>query len=108
MKKPSRKPHVNELTLLAWLKLNKIAYQGEHQFCPDRRWRADYALFDLKILIEIEGGLWVSGRHNRAPGMIADMEKYNWATMNGWKVLRYTPQNLLQAIRDIEKLRLKP
>ena len=103
MKKPSR-THINELSLVAWLKQNKIDYQPEYRFCPDRRWRFDYALLQQKIAIEVEGGVWISGRHSRGAGMIADMEKYNSATILGWRVLRYTPQELLRAMGDIKCL----
>ncbi len=63
----------------------------EHKFHKDRRWRMDYANLKLMIAVEIEGGLWIQGRHNRATGMINDMEKYNEATLAGWDVYRVTP-----------------
>jgi very-short-patch-repair endonuclease len=77
----------------------------EYKFCPTRRWRFDYAFVEEKIALEIEGGVWAYGRHNRASGYIKDMEKYNCATVMGWKVLRYTPQNLNDVIDDLEKLK---
>ena len=79
--------------------------ETEYKFCPTRRWKFDFAYPQDKIAIEIEGGLWIQGRHNRAPGMIKDMEKYNCATVMGWKVLRYTPQNLDDVIGDLQKLK---
>ncbi|MEG0899040.1 MAG: hypothetical protein RSF40_04935 [Oscillospiraceae bacterium] len=66
----------------------------EFRFHPTRRWRFDFAIPDLKIAIEQEGGLWVSGRHNRAFSMINDMVKYNTAASMGWLVLRFTPQDM--------------
>lgn len=66
----------------------------EFRFSKTRRWRFDYALPDYKIAIEVEGGIWKYGRHNRATGFIKDIEKYNEATLMGWKILRTTPQNL--------------
>ena len=60
----------------------------EYRFHPHRRWRADYALIDAKVLIELEGGLYGNGRHNRAAGYLADIEKYNAASMLGYVVLR--------------------
>ena len=56
--------------------------QSEFQFCPPRKWRADYAIQRLNkmknaytyVLVEIEGGLFMSGtgRHNRGAGMRND------------------------------------
>lgn len=62
----------------------------EHRFCPSRRWRFDYAIIDLKIAVEVDGAVWVGGRHNRAAGYVADMEKLNIAASMGWLVLRIT------------------
>lgn len=62
----------------------------EYRFAPPRRWRADFAFPELKILIECEGGGWVNGRHSRGAGFEADMEKYNAASMLGWTVLRFS------------------
>lgn len=62
----------------------------EHRFYPSRRWRFDYAIIDLKIAVEVDGAVWVGGRHNRAAGYVADMEKLNTAASMGWLVLRIT------------------
>jgi len=102
-KKP-RREHINERLLRQWLEMENIAYEREHVFCEGRRWRFDYALTKQKIAVEVEGGLWIQGRHNRAPGMIADMSKYNEAAILGWTVLRYTPQELNFAIRDLMRI----
>ena len=68
---------------------------AEYQFHPKRKWRFDYAIPAHKIAIEVEGGAWIDGRHNRASGFIKDMEKYNAAAVLGWRLLRVTPQQLL-------------
>lgn len=60
----------------------------EYKFHPHRRWRADYALVDAKVLIELEGGIYSNGRHSRAAGFLGDIEKYNAASMLGYVVLR--------------------
>ncbi len=70
---------------LKWLQIIK-----EHQFHPIRKWRFDYAIVELKIAVEVDGAVWVGGRHNRASGYIADMEKLNTAASMGWLVLRIT------------------
>ena len=62
----------------------------EHKFHPLRKWRFDYAIIELKIAVEVDGAVWVGGRHNRAAGYVADMEKLNTAASMGWLVLRIT------------------
>ncbi len=77
----------------------------EFKFCKDRKWRFDYAWPKFKIAVEQEGGIWIRGRHTRGSGYIKDMEKYNKAVMLGWKVLRYTPDQMLyEAINDLTVL----
>lgn len=66
------------------------APEFEYKFHPRRRWRADAAIPSLMVLIELEGGTWTNGRHNRALGYEADCEKYNAAALLGWFVLRFT------------------
>ncbi len=68
----------------------------EYAFAAElgRRFRFDFAWPDKKIYVEIEGGVWVSGRHNRAYGFIRDAEKYNLATLLGWRGLRFTTNDM--------------
>ena len=65
---------------------------AEHRFHPTRLWRFDYAIPSHRIAIEIDGGVWIEGRHNRPKGYIADLEKFNNAAALGWRVLKFTPQ----------------
>jgi very-short-patch-repair endonuclease len=62
----------------------------EYVFAPERKYRADFAFPDRKILIEIEGGTQGNGRHNRAVGYEADCRKYNLAAALGFMVFRFT------------------
>lgn len=64
----------------------------EYRFHPVRKWRFDYAFPEHKVAIEINGGVWKSGRHNRGQGYINDLEKLNNAAALGWLVLQFTPQ----------------
>lgn len=70
----------------------------EHVFHHTRRWRFDYAMPDIKVAIEIDGGVWRFGRHNRPEGYINDMEKLNTAASMGWLVLRFTTQDRLSSM----------
>jgi very-short-patch-repair endonuclease len=77
-----------EETLYMHMKMVGLSPEREYRFCPQRRWRFDFAFPDHKLGIEVEGGVWVQGRHTRGAGYTADLEKYNTATLMGWRVLR--------------------
>lgn len=72
----------------------KVECVKEHRFHPTRRWRFDYAIPAHMIAIEVEGGVWTGGRHTSPKGFLGDVEKYNTATVMGWRVLRTIPDQL--------------
>lgn len=79
----------------ALLKREKLPMpEAEYRFAAPRRWRFDYAWPDHRIALEVEGGVWTGGRHTRGKGFLGDMEKYNRAAVDGWRVLRTTPSGL--------------
>lgn len=71
----------------------------EYRFNNSRRWRIDWAWPHCKLAVEIEGGVWARGRHNRGKGFLADMEKYNELARLGWTLYRFTPQQKGEAER---------
>jgi hypothetical protein len=66
--------------------------EREYPFAKEirRKWLADLAYPELKILIEVEGGVFTQGRHTRGIGYSNDCIKYNAAQLLGYIVLRYT------------------
>ena len=64
------------------------APKRQYRFHPVRRWKADFAFLAQMLIVEVEGGIHVRGRHSRGAGMESDMEKYATAMMMGWRVLR--------------------
>jgi very-short-patch-repair endonuclease len=91
---------------LLLLKQNKLPKPiPEYKFCETRKWRFDFAFEKQKVAVEQEGAVWVRGRHTRGSGFVKDMEKYNAAALLGWRVLRYTPDQMFtEAIEDLKKI----
>ena len=80
-----------EQELLFHIKVLKIKQPvEEYTFAKPRRWRFDFAWVDEKIAAECEGGIYSRGRHVRPTGFINDCDKYNHATLLGWRVFRFT------------------
>jgi very-short-patch-repair endonuclease len=80
-------PGEEELAL--HLRAHGIAFEREVRFDPDRLWRFDFAIADT-VAIEVEGGTWIQGRHNRGSSIAADFRKYNRAAVLGYRLLRFT------------------
>jgi very-short-patch-repair endonuclease len=99
----------------------------EFKFNPKRKWKFDYYIPELKLGIEVEGGTYketwyrdkktgelkhhVGGRHNTGEGFLEDCEKYNSATVLGFKILRFPPDKLfsektLNEIKEIYRKQL--
>lgn len=83
-----------EATLAQHLRAHGVSFEQEFKFHPDRKWRADFHIIGHKLLVEVEGGIWSGGRHTRAKGYIGDMEKYNAAVALGYRVLRFSTEQV--------------
>jgi hypothetical protein len=79
-----------------WGDLSGPPLEKELKFHPVRKWRSDFAHMPSRTLIEIEGGIFMNGRHNRGAGFAADLEKYFTASLLGWRVVRLGPKELTE------------
>ena len=77
---------------------------AEWAFHSTRKWRFDYACPELKIAIEIDGGIFTRGRHSGGIGQKKDMEKMNAAAELGWFVFHFTPDEQYDHLGQIENL----
>ena len=71
---------------------------AEHRFHPVRKWRMDFAWPEQKLALEIQGGLFVKGRHSRGASMLKDYEKFNAAAGMGWRLLYAQPSDCHKAV----------
>jgi hypothetical protein len=81
-----------------------IPYVTEYRFHKVRKFRFDIAILEHKIAVEYEGIASDKSRHTSITGYTRDATKYNLATSEGWKVLRYTALNWKGAIADVETI----
>lgn len=70
-----------------------------------RDWRADFAVPDARLLIEIEGGAWSGGRHTRGGGFSSDLRKYDAAARLGWTIYRCDPA-MVRSGQAVETVRI--
>ena len=78
----------------------------EFRFHSRRRRRFDFARPRHKIAVEIDGGIYIRGRHVWGSGFKRDAEKDNDAVSAGWRVLHFTPRHVKSglAVQVIEGL----
>lgn len=67
---------------------------SEYVFAKPRRWRFDFAWIQHRVALEVEGGAWSKGAHGRGVHFLSDIDKYNTATLLGWRLLRCVPGRL--------------
>ena len=69
--------------------------EREYVFAPPRKWRFDFAWHMVnKVALEVDGGIWIRGGHNRGAQIKATWEKENEAQIMGWKILKCEPKDL--------------
>jgi very-short-patch-repair endonuclease len=73
---------------------------------PERRFRADFCWPEYGLIVEVQGGGWVGGRHHKAAGYMADCERLYEAMRRGWRVLYVVPDHIDsgEAIKWIREL----
>jgi len=79
--------------------------EREGRLIPGRRFRCDLYWPANRLVVEVDGGTFVQGRHSRGAGQAADAEKGNLLVLLGWRVLHVTTPHVRtgQAARWIEQ-----
>ena len=98
-KKPKmpRPKSIGEETFALHLRSAGIPFEREFRANPDRRWRWDFA-FVLPIggwiVVDIQGGSFVGGGHNRGEGYQKDIDKHNDAYLNNAIPIWFTTKDV--------------
>lgn len=80
-----------EVELLRQMKLAGLPEPvREYKAIPSRRFRWDMAWPESRLLVEVQGAVWVKGGHSTGGGINRDCEKSNLATLDGWRCLSFT------------------
>ena len=83
-----------------------VKYKKEYLAFKGRKFRFDWAVFldKCKVEIEYEGIYSEKSGHTTMSGFVSNLEKYNMATVNGWKILRYTAGNIENLANDLTNI----
>lgn len=66
-------------------------FERQHQFALPREWRIDFAWLDLRLAVEIQGGIWrkSGGAHSHPTNIVRNITKYNALAALGWRLLQF-------------------
>lgn len=81
-------------------------YERNYIFAPPRKFEIDFAWPELKLGVEIQGGVWRKGggAHTGGTAVERDSEKSCLAILNGWTVLPITEKMVPRAIEMLRQV----
>lgn len=75
---------------------------AERKMIPGRKFSCDLVWPTQLIVVEVNGGAFIGGRHSRGIGQVKDWEKLNLLALQGLCVLQVTPRQVSNG--DLQKL----
>jgi hypothetical protein len=86
-----------KIVAAAWRQAGLPPAVAEHEFCAGRKWRFDFAFPAQRVAVEVQGGIFMGGRHTRGAALLKEYEKWRAAAMLGWRILPCIPQQIYTA-----------
>lgn len=68
--------------------------ESELRLIPGRKFQCDLVWQSARLVVEVNGGAFIGGRHSRGMGQIKDWEKLNMLTLAGWRILQVSPRGV--------------
>lgn len=91
--------------LMYWCNERSLTLEEEYRFCNDRGWRFDFCITAHKIAIEFEGGIYMQNSgHNTARHYSKDTDKYNRASVLGYRIIRVTAMNYTTVLKTLNEM----
>lgn len=96
-----------EALLLFQLRATRLPTpETQFSFASGRKFAADFAWREFKLLVECQGGIWRrgGGAHSHPNNILRDIEKLQLAVLNGWSMFPVTTDEVKsgQAVQLIE------
>lgn len=86
--------HCDQFTRLLEIELGLTVWP-EYRFSAEKGYKLDYAIPDLMICVECNGGVWMKGGAHSRPAMIErDNHKSTLLNINGWTLIIASPDDI--------------
>ena len=95
--------------LAGQLEERHIPFVRQYKYAKGRNLKADFALLQYRLLIEVQGGIFPfarrrkdgsstkeRGAHGTVKGILADIDRGNEAACNFWLLLRFATHQVFQ------------
>lgn len=97
---------LENIFLFNWKALGGPKLTREYRFHPDRKWRFDFAIPEIRVAVEVQGGTYSKNKksgHTSGVGCARDFEKNNAANLAGWSVF-YFDAKMVRKLTHLDPL----
>ena len=76
------------------LQSSHLPFERQVRIHPERKFTADFYIRAARLVIEVDGGGYVNGRHSRGKGIERDAEKSFYIARMPARLIRVTPDHI--------------
>lgn len=94
-----------EWNLQFWANEHALTLEKDYVFSESRKYAFDFCFPSIKLAVEYEGGIFMArGGHNSPTGLQRDIDKYELAQKEGWKLIRLTCLNYTTVLQTLNEM----